>query len=58
MNFLSCKYVDVVPGRYGNEYTESYRCAATNRECAGYYCELTEQEADCLFADIQKKIRL
>ncbi len=49
MDFYDCKYVNVVPGIYGNEYTESYMCMATNGDCNCCQCTLTEEEADELF---------
>ena len=49
MDFYNCKYVDVIPGRYGNEYTENYGCTATGGYCECCQCKLTEEEADRLF---------
>lgn len=55
IDFYNCKYVDVIPGRYGNEYTESYGCAATGEYCKCCQCKLTEEEADNLFLKRENK---
>lgn len=38
MEAFDCPYVDVIPGRWGNEYTESYRCARNQKECVMCAC--------------------
>ena len=52
MDSCDCKYKEVVPGIYGNEYTESYMCMATNGDCKFGQCTLTEEEADELFSQL------
>ena len=49
IDFYNCKYVDVISGRYGNEYTESYRCVATGGYCKCCQCKLTEEEDNLFF---------
>ena len=49
MDSYDCKYREVIPGIYGNEYTESYMCMVTNGDCNFDQCTLTEEEADELF---------
>lgn len=45
MDFYNCPYVDIIPFRNGNEYDETYRCAATAKSCDGCVCKLTEEDA-------------